>query len=387
MDDGAGSNWETAKSRQARRNERKRDALQAKNAGKGQTKKNQRPKDPKVQKVSGKSNSTYKPLSNFTPSPIAQAGPSEERSYAEATGITEEIGDLTLEEENEFSQSQGCEKGAKYVPLYVHLGREKRLPITRQDFTDLWKVINDRAMQKLMAGIDLPYSVKFIGEKNGRGIIGCANETSAKFLTNEVSAVTVGKKCFKAWRRGSSGTTLVTVIVKDKNICADKNLNAAIVWSNKLNNLGSLESFRVTKNPENTTRIVRFGAAGKLLERLRELHKETNGILKVTYLECSFKISSKSTGDVDPEGETPGTFSLPEAPTSSATTEGTSESSSLACVLRAANAAGSAVLQTADAEDEGEIEDVDNVDDADSDESEQVTEPETAEAESTGVTP
>ena len=104
------------------------------------------------------------------------------------------------------------------------------------------------------------------------------------------------KTCFKAWRKGTSGTTLVTVVVPEGSMDAD----TVLEFLKLHNGLSSLWQFRLSKTKKPNVRLATFGVAGKDVEILQKM-KERKSFIRFGLSECKFTISGKRLETINEE--------------------------------------------------------------------------------------
>ena len=240
------------------------------------------------------------------------------KSYASAAkgsslekGV-EEVGDLSDEAISEIQASSSEEPANKKgrlttIPLFIHSGREFRLPMDAIELGEIWSILQREIIMDKKAKRDFVCNIAFFGHREGRGVIACENEQTVAYIKEKIQRLHLNGKLFRAWDKGSSGTTLVTVILHDKGLMSIEDIREAVVVMNELDELGPLHAFRVAPmSQRSTSRIVRFGACGALLDKLRSLDSK----LMVGGLTCKMSIKpdkpEKSSNDQDNDSEPTG---------------------------------------------------------------------------------
>ena len=86
--------------------------------------------------------------------------------------------------------------------LHVHLGQEDREFIPEDLFNKLVDVVEERVIEDR----DAPkLKCSFTRWTGGKGLLGCQDEMTAKYLSNTISEIRVAGRSFKAWPRGELG--------------------------------------------------------------------------------------------------------------------------------------------------------------------------------------
>ena len=87
--------------------------------------------------------------------------------------------------------------------LMVHSGHEKRLPLSKADWTSIDQILT----MKIFGVQDGTYSFNWTGWKADRGIIACTDEATLKWVQDIVKDIKLGLNgaTFRAWKRNEYG--------------------------------------------------------------------------------------------------------------------------------------------------------------------------------------
>ena len=233
---------------------------------------------------------------------VGQASAGTTYADVAANNQNVELEDLTQEALSNITAGQDAiepkSKRAKLpqIPIYVHSGTELRNPCDLPDFTAVWKRIQKGTISDKKAGMSFKCNVLGFYHREDRGVILCHDEETVAYITERVSTIRLGQKVFRAWRHGTSGTTLVTVFLHDKRLMPPKDIKEAIVIMNDLLP-GEIYSFRVSDAPKSTSRLVKFGVRGETLAKLREL----DGRIMVGAMNCRMVIAKTNEASESPD--------------------------------------------------------------------------------------
>ena len=245
------------------------------------------------------------------------------KTVAELTAQGLELGDLSEEQIAQIEASsslgpQGQGKRAKRstIPLFIHSGRDLRLPMEAVELGRLVLAIQRKAVYDKKAGAEPVCNMASFGHREGRGLISCEDAETVDYIKHALTVIDLEGKTFRAWDRGTSGTTLVTVFLHDKGIMPLGEIQEAMLVMNELEGLEPLHAFKVTPAPNKpSSRTIRFGATGTLLERLKAME----GKINVGGLICKMVIQKPQ----DQAGQTGSGDLVPTAaPSTDATTVG-----------------------------------------------------------------
>ena len=219
------------------------------------------------------------------------------KTYAQSAGKKqnmEENGDLPEEEEARIKAAAG----GKGIPLYVHTSRDKRLPITSEQFDFVYERVHMQYVADLDAGNPLVADVAICNWKfvQNRGIFFCMNKQTIDYLTEFIRTLVSDAESeeptfYGAWERGTFGTTLVTVMLVDHHMPKEV-LEKLIIKCNGLT--GPLYNL-ITRNLPERLRKITFGVNDSDAATLRAI--KAGGMFRVGILLARFTIGKDpSTG-------------------------------------------------------------------------------------------
>jgi len=128
-----------------------------------------------------------------------------------------------------LAQLKNCPFGVN-----VYQSRNKKMPITGNEFTEIMAIINQKWLEQSGFGENL--RIEGSEWHKDRGIILCQDEFSRKWIQASIDEITIGNKFFKAWSTGDTGDVIDVSVILGPAL--DKCPDPRVVISKALENAG-----------------------------------------------------------------------------------------------------------------------------------------------------